>query len=499
MDAAQAEIRRHARAQMWRDGRAHEYLLDTAGPTGGQQAWVAMLNALPPLSWASWKISRQRGKTFSALVWALQRMGLEPGLPGVYLAQTGANAEAIVQSFLRDVAEDLPPEWGVELKEGALVTAGEAELAVFGTDNQQYRRRRGRKAKLVLLDECAFYADLLDVEQVYIPQLQTTGGVGLYLSSPPMSVAHPFNARCNAAKASGRYAHDTFWNNPRINHEGVIKGECERLGLTRDELLKSTAFRREFLAEDVTEETRAAVPSWTEAVAAELVTTVERPGFFDAYVGIDLGYAPDPSAALLAWHDVAGNRLVVEYELEHRAGTAKSFTDAIKALERETWGVDRYDGTMAALADEVRELPEFLRNLVHRTAPRQPFLRVGDNDLGLLAEMAVVHGLAVMPTEKSDKALAVDFLNQLVGARRLVVHPRCVRLREQLFSTVWNKARSGWERTAKDHGDLIDCLVYLARNVRWHRDCRPKAPVIEWGHKPEANATGWDGAFRKSR
>lgn len=45
-----------------------------------------------------------------------------------------------------------------------------------------------------------------------------------------------------------------------------------------------------------------------------------------------------------------------------------------------------------------------------------------------------------------------------------------------------------------------NCLVYLARNVRWHRDCRPKAPVIPWGNKPAANATGWDGAFnRKSR
>jgi hypothetical protein len=291
-------------------------------------------------------------------------------------------------------------------------------------------------------------------------------------------------------------------DNPRLGRDGVeriIRREMARLGLTREALLASTFWRREYLAEIVTEETRAAVPSWTEAVAAELVAEVVRPGFYDAYVGIDLGYAPDPSAALLGWHDVANNRLVIEHEIEHRAGTAKSFTDAIKALERETWGVDRYDGTLAALAEELKELPEFLQRALHKTAPRQPFLRVGDNDLGLLAEMAVVHGLAVMPTEKSDKALAVDFLNQLVGAKRLVIHPRCVRLREQLFSTVWNKTRSGWERTAKDHGDLLDCLVYLARNVRWHRDVRPKAPVVPWGNVPAVNDTGWAGAFRRSR
>jgi hypothetical protein len=94
--------------------------------------------------------------------------------------------------------------------------------------------------------------------------------------------------------------------------------------------------------------------------------------------------------------------------------------------------------------------------------------------------LSVEHGLAVIPSRNDDKHFAVDAVNQLIASRRLRIHRRCVRLIEQLYSTVWNRNRSEWERTDKDHGDLIDCLVYLCRAVRWHRDCRP-APVLDRG------------------
>jgi hypothetical protein len=270
-----------ARRNLWREGRAAEYLLDTAGPTGGQQAWVRMLDGLPPGSWAALEVSRQRGKTFAMLVWDFQRQGLT-SLSAVFLAQTGANAEAIVRQFLKDVAHELPPEWDVRFADGVVRFANGSELAVFGTDNAQYRRSRGRKAHIVLLSEAAFYADLADVEQVYQPQLQTTGGVGVYESSPALNPGHDFSRRCDAAAAVGRYVRDTFWSNPRIDHEAVIRGEMERLGLTREQLLASTAFRREYLAERVTEETRAALPAWTDERADALTVAAERPAHFRA-------------------------------------------------------------------------------------------------------------------------------------------------------------------------------------------------------------------------
>lgn len=497
------DLQRGIRQQSWREGWALDWLLDDcfrAGPDApwehgkGQLSWVRLLNEAPPASWVGWEISRQRGKTFSFLAWALQRMGREAALPVVYLAQTGGNAEAIVVSFLREVQESLPPEWGVRIREGVLeVQSTGSELAFFGTDNKQYRRRRGRKAKIVGLDEAAFYDDLEDVEQVYTPQLQTTGGIGLYLSSPPISPAHPFSARMRALRAARRFAHDTFWSNPRINHESVIRGEMERKGMTREQLLASTDFRREFGAEEVAEETRLAMPAWPNA-AELLVGDWVRPEFFDAYEAHDPGIDGDPHGSLFGYHDPQRSWLVIENELERRSAivTIPDWTQDVKAMETELYGVKSWDGTSLAARDWANEfggLPEYLQRSISDKAPRQPYLRVGDNSSAVCREMSAL-GLATFPTDKHDKAFHVDAANHLIAQGRIRIHRRCVRLIEQLHTTTWNKARSGWERTAKDHGDLVDCLVYMARNVRWHRDCRPptKAETFE-PPKPKTTQT----------
>ena len=486
MTALIPDVILRARQETWRTGDARYWALDDAGPTGGQLAWLRMLDEMPPASWAAWKVARQRGKTWAALFWVLQRMGLERNLVCIYLAQTGGNAEAIVTSFLKDVEDTLPPEWGVRIRDGVLeVQSTGSELAFFGTDNKQYRRRRGRKAKVVLLDEAAFYEDLLDVEQVYAPQLQTTGGVGLYLSSPPISPAHEFNARCRAAKATGRYVHDTFWSNPRINHEAVIAGEMARLGLTREELLHSTAWRREFQAEDVTEESRAAMPAWNEQVALELVKDWPVPEFYDGYEAHDAGVTGDPHASLFSQYSPADACLYIVDELELRSAvtTVQAWADLVKLKETKLYGTKSWDGRLFGAEEWMRkygELPEYLQRSIDAHAPRQPFMRVGDPAQGICRDLTVDHGLAVFPTEKHEKALMVDMVNQLIVERRLRIHPRCVRLIEQLYTTIWDTQRRRWERTAKDHGDLIDDLIYIVRNVVWNRDCRPPPPQL-WG------------------
>ena len=76
------------------------------------------------------------------------------------------------------------------------------------------------------------------------------------------------------------------------------------------------------------------------------------------------------------------------------------------------------------------------------------------------------------------------------------VHPRCKRLIAQLDGTLWNEKRTAWVRTALDHGDLLDCAIYISRNVAWHRDCRP-APKLPWEASPKASS--WEAAtsFRR--
>jgi hypothetical protein len=71
-----------------------------------------------------------------------------------------------------------------------------------------------------------------------------------------------------------------------------------------------------------------------------------------------------------------------------------------------------------------------------------------------------------------------------VKTRRIVVHPRCRRLIEQLRTGVWNAKRTEWVRTEKDHFDLGDDVIYTVRAVRVHRDPRP--PTVDpWTMEPK--------------
>lgn len=487
MTITRAELIAAARAETWRQGCAYAWALDE-----GQQAWRESFLSSPPLSSTVWLVGRQRGKTHAAVYLALELGLTKKGAIIRYCAKTKDSAVGIVGPAWRALCESMPPEvrpvQGRNEYEWTFPSTG-AVFVLFGTDSQSFAKGRGPRTDLQLLDEVGFFQDLPAVEAALLPSLQTTGGRVLYLSTPAESVGHAYTARVYAAQAAGRCVHDTFWSNPRVDHEAVIEAERQRLGMEREAFLGSTYFRREYLAEIVTDESRAALPAWTRERAAQLVGEWTRPVYFDGYVSIDPGRTGDPHAALWAFYDPSTSTVTVERELELRsaAHTVKAWADAMKGIEAELYGEARWEGTLLGAADWSREfggLPEYLQTAISDRAPRQPYLRVGDNDGAVLNTLNGDHGLAVIPTPKAQKHLAVDTVNQLVATGRVRIHRRCVRLIEQLYSTVWNRTRGEWERTDKDHGDLVDCLVYLCRNVRWHRDCRPP-PVGDQFKMPE--------------
>lgn len=452
----------------------------------GQRGWVERFRNTPPLSSTVWEVGRQRGKSFTALAESWDFLSSTPGAIGRYCALTKDSAISISSPILATIRQECPkaqrPRMSSAMDEEGMQQArvltwpNGSTLWVFGTDAKSFRKGRGPRSDRILLEESAFYQQMLEVEAALLPSLQTTGGKALYFSSPPVAPGHPFAERVRTARGTGRFEHDTFWSNPRIDHEAVIRFECERLGMTREELLLSTYFRREYLAEEVTEESRAAVPAWP-SVQVECTKDRPRPQHFDGYVANDWGgYTNDPHAALFAWWDFASQTGHVEGELEARGLTLAQWADALKAKERELWGTDRWDGTLLGAGEFERltkPLPEYLRKAVSDKAPRQPFLRVCDLAEQLSVEMLVQHGYALLPWEKSDKHLRVDNLNNALRLKRWTVSPKCKRLLEQLHTTVWDEKRKTWVRTAKDHGDLLDCLVSLESHVFRNRDARP--------------------------
>ena len=430
---------------------------------------------------------RQVGKSWAHIAFALCEMQRRPGIVIRYAALTGKSCLKLVKPTFKRLSETMPESIRPVLKEhdGTITAPNGSELVFAGTDNEQFDRLRGPFSHLIMLDESAFYDDLLSVEAALLPQLNTTHGLCLYFSSPPETPAHPWAQRDTAHQASQKWSKATIYGCPRYSAADVLEieeAEAERLGYTREELLKTTYWDREYRANIVIEEARAALPAWTDALADYLRGDWQRPHHFDAYVSLDPGKTGDPHATLFGFHDYERNALVIEDELELRSAVTHigAWAEAVKAKETALWGVNKWEGTLSGATHEhlrKHNLDELFLRTHSATAPRQPWLRVGDDDARVTVDMALQHGIAVLPSEKHDKALWVDTVNQLIRERRLFIHKRCVRLLEQMRSTLWNRTRSQWERTDKDHGDLVDCLVYMCRAVQWHRDCRPPAPV----------------------
>jgi len=479
-----------AMADAWRLGLAWRVICDEQ-----QVGWIERSRGANGSS--VWCIGRQRGKSFAAITDDVSFAIEHPDVIIRYAAKTKESAAGILFPTLKQVLATCPVElWPKKMVDNPdaqpnpLTWDNGSTFWWAGTDAQSFSRLRGPRAHRIRLDECAFYQDLQEVEAALLPQLTTTGGQTLYLSTPPESPAHDFVARYRAAQATGRAEHGTIHDNPRLGAEGVrnvAQREADRLGLTLEQLFASTYWRREYLAEIVIEEMRAACPQW-EANRAACVGARERPLHFDAYVSQDFGFLPDPTGQLFGWYDVESGVLVIEEEAEHFGKTIKQVTEHAKSVETKLYGVDRFAGTLLGAADlNFEELPEWLRTQQHRTAPRQPFLRVADAPLQTLAEISGEHGYALMAARKADKRLAVDTFNDLVRQHRVLIHPRCVRLIEQCATTLWDTTRSKWERSPRgDHGDLFDCAVYMAREVRWNRDPRPPAVVTDSAWRPPA-------------
>lgn len=487
-----AEAQRLAREQSWREGWAHRWALDE-----GQQAWRTAFLGTAPLSSTVWNVGRQRGKTFAAVFLALETCLRLRGGVVRYCAKTKDSAVGIVMPAWKVLTETMPedmrPRQGRSDYEWTFPSTG-ATFVLFGTDAQSFTKGRGPRTDLQLLDECGFYQDLVSVESALLPSLQTTGGRALYLSTPAESVGHPYTARIYAALAAGRYQHGTFWDNPRVDHEAVIEAERTRLGMSRETFLASTYFRREYLAEIVTDESRAAMPSWSRELAQRVVGEWVRPEYYDGYQAHDPGKTGDPHASLFGYLDPARNALVIEDELELRSAATSVGGWAAEVKRRETlwYGVDSWGGTVAGAEHWLAgrsDVPDWVRDIMRQTSSRQPYLRVGD-DAGDCRDLSVDHGLCVFPAEKHDKSLEASNTNQLLFEGRILIHLRCVGLIRQLYATVWNRTRSSWERTDQDHGDLIDCLVYMTRHVRWNRDCRPVKWVDPYVGPPKP-VSGW--------
>ena len=469
--ASDTQLRDALLAELWRRGDVASLLLDS-----NQLAAYHTLKASDASRYV-FEWSRRLGKTWMLVLIAVEECLKGPGRRVAYGASTIKALREFVQpafeGILRTCPEAMRARYNKDTSHWTFPHNG-SFVHLFGCDDKhQADAGRGPTADLGIMDEAGF-VPILDyvLRSVIRPQLLTTGGRLIVASTPAEEADHDFTRICERAEANGHLSHKVIYDNPRLTPERIeefIAEDARDEGMSVEEYKQTATFRREYLAERVVDKTLTAMGDDWEQARPTCFAASERPKYFDAYVGLDMG-GGDPHAVVFGYLDFPSGVLVVEDELLLREGeNTAQLAEAIKAKERALWHVEQYSGKLRGLEPEQVTVEHW------EGAPEQPYIRVADNDTQMLQDLRQLHGLAFVPTGQKDaKEWMVNAFRVLVRQGKVRIHPRCIQTDRHLRTTLWkNEKRTEFRRKNGEHGDLVDALIYLARRVNWGRNPFP--------------------------
>lgn len=301
-----------------------------------------------------------------------------------------------------------------------------SRLYLRGINEDAGDSARGTFAQGVTADELGSWRDPeYTIKEVLMPQLLTTGGPLHMLSTPPEDLGHPWYDYKAQAIAEGRFIQKTIYDNASLTQEQIDE-MCQAVG-GKD----SPAWRREFLCEPVSDPERLVIPEFKDSHIGEY----KLPLYFDRYVGADLGFH-DNSALLFAAYDFQTQVLFIQDELVVAGKNSREIVESAKQKETAIWQAN------------------------------PPYLRVSDNELQQLHDMATLCNYQMVPTRKDDKLAAINALRLRFTQQKIKISPKCKSLIYQLKVGLWNPQRSGFLRGENTgHLDAIDALIYLNRNI----------------------------------
>jgi hypothetical protein len=302
---------------------------------------------------------------------------------------------------------------------------------------------RGTFANGITCDEVGSWRDPdYVINEVLLPQLLTTGGQLVKISTPPQNLAHEWYRYKQEAIAENRFLQLTERDLTWLSEEE--KDILARAMGGRN----SSAWRREMLCEPIADADALIIPEYTED--RHDVEDYERPEYFAWYAGADFGFK-DHTGILFGVVDFMRRELVIIDEIWVRAANSKDIADKAIAKERELFG------------DKV------------------PYKRVADAPLQQIHDLQTLHGYAVTPAMKDDKYAAINSLRVAFNENRVKIAKNCKHLRFQLKVGMWNDRKTDFERgEGIGHLDLLAALIYLHRAIDWHFNPYPLyAPGIQ--------------------
>ena len=410
--------------------------------------------AAEPSSILIYLLSRQTGKSFFLVLLALEQALKVPNSIIKFLTDTKVHAETIILPVFTEVLSDCPPHLQPEYhkQKYAYTFPNGSQIQLAGTDGKHYEKLRGQKSHLVLIDEAAFCSDLDDViTSVLLPTTTHTGGKIILTTTPPTDPNHEIIPYIERAELQGNLIVKTIFDNPLLSKE-TINNIIKQMGG-----VNSIKFRREYCCEMVRDEENTVIPEFTEWIERETVKEWTKPAFYDAYVGMDLGFE-DLTAVIFGYYDFIGDVIVIEdeliYDFKQPGTTLTKFTELIVAKEAELWTNKQTN------------------------EKRKPYIRVSDINKIVTQEIAEKshYLLHFENAKKDDNEAAINLMRGVIAAKKLIINPKCVTLIRHLKNGRWkrNTLPRKLDRSPDDsHYDALDALKYLIRHVKFGKNPYP--------------------------
>jgi hypothetical protein len=392
--------------------------------------------------------ARRLGKSYLLVLLALEHAYRYPNSEIKFAAPNQKMARKIILPLFRQILHDCPrPLRPVFHNHDAefRFPHNNSTITVCGVEMGQSDGLRGTACDLALLDECGFMNDLpYVIDSILMPQLLTRPNSRMVLAStPPVSPDHPFvQIYMQRAMDDSAYIKLDIYSNPMLTMEVIEEFKRDAGGEN------STTWRREYLAEIVTDAANAVFPeAGDEDLMASLIREVPRPSHFIPIVAVDLGYQ-DFTGILFAYYHFPLGKIVIEDEILINRATSEHIVTLIKAKEQELWGVIK------------------------------PQVRVVDGPALIIADINETHRLGCRAPDKSDLQANVNRVRMALAESAILFHPRCQNTINQIRYSVWDNKKKQFARTASGgHFDLAAALVYLLKHI----DTRTNPLPPGWG------------------
>lgn len=406
---------------------------------------------------------RRFGKSSLSGILCVERCLRQPGAEVHFGTDTKNHAREIIEGKLFETFKDMPEEIIYRTRQNNYwfrmkhwPKGQESKLVLEGLDYNLGGGMRGGSADLFIVDEAREIRNLEYVmKRVVTPMFKGRPNPTIMMcTTPPESMDHDF-IRVYVERAMQT---DSLITIPASQNPDWTEDDT-KLMLQDYGSKENIGWRREIECELIVDTSKTIVPEWTPEIEKKCyVPEQERPKHYSPYVVLDMGWK-DHSAALFAYYDFNIDKVIIVDEIFVNYTPTEDFAELlVQKIEknfplhvRENLRV-LGDGNALNLADLNRAITRLSRDKYY-----------------------------VSEVDKYDRDAAINNMRSGIQAQKVLVEHHCEDTQYQLKNAHWNPKRTDFARTEKmGHCDLIACLVYLYKQIKWGENV---CPTEEWGWK----------------